>query len=40
MQKLLEAPKHGFSKASSMNVPEEPGVYLVYDKKSEGSNLC
>ena len=35
MKKLLAEPSHNFAKASSMIVPKEPGVYLIYDKKEE-----
>jgi len=33
MRKLLSKPKHGFSKASSADVPRDPGVYAIHDTK-------
>jgi len=33
MRKLLAGPKFNFAEVSSMNVPKEPGVYVIYDKK-------
>jgi excinuclease UvrABC nuclease subunit len=33
MNKLLTEPRFSFSEASSKDVPEELGVYVIYDKK-------
>jgi len=33
MTMLLNEPRHRFSEASA-NVPREPGVYVIYDKKA------
>jgi excinuclease UvrABC nuclease subunit len=33
MNKLLTESRHNFSEVSSKDVPEEPGVYVIYDKK-------
>lgn len=33
MNNLLSEPKLSFSEASSNDVPKEPGVYVIYDKK-------
>lgn len=35
MRKLLAGPKFNFAEVSSMNVPKEPGVYVIYDKKKQ-----
>jgi len=35
MNKLLTEPRFSFSEASSKDVPEELGVYVIYDKKVE-----
>lgn len=33
MKKLLAEPSYNFAKVSSANVPNEPGVYVIYDKR-------
>ena len=33
MKKLLGEPSHDFAEASSIDVPKEPGVYVIHDRK-------
>ena len=33
MKKLLAEPSYNFVEVSARTVPEEPGVYIIYDKK-------
>jgi hypothetical protein len=35
MNKLIAEPRLSFSKASSDNVPDESGVYTIFDKRTE-----
>lgn len=33
LKKLLAKPRYRFADASSGDIPEEPGVYVIYDKR-------
>ena len=35
IKKLLARSSHGFSTAASINVPKKPGVYVIYDRKTD-----
>jgi len=35
LKKLLAKPRYRFADASSRDIPKEPGVYVIYDKRTK-----